>query len=400
MRHSRFYSRAALLIFFAVFVFVLSNEYKLLAPPNPIIIESGPVGGSFHRNALLYAAQLKDWGFDVEIKPNQATLEAVEHVNNKEDVHADIAFTAQSVDIGTYPNVRSLGVIEIQPLFTFIRKESLDKINSPADLKGRKIVLPPKRSVTAATAHSVLKLYGVTEDNTTFTYIPLEEAVKELKEGKHDAGMLMLTVDNKILSQVEDHSDLALLPYVAASAIAGRTPGLSKIEVPIGTFDIQNTRPSQPIPLVGSTVNVIVKKDLHPAVVYALLEIMNDVHRDSNLLAPPEGFPSLANTAIPVHPLATQYSKNGIPWIYLNLPATLAKAIDRYLLIVLAFLFLVESFKIFTWAKEMRDWIYVLVSKQYLKFINFRQNRGKASGRLALEWRTRAENTLQRLGKK
>ena len=68
-----------------------------LSPPDPVVIETGPVGGSYHGNALRYAQHLTAAGFKVEVRPNPQSLDSIGHVNG-DGPKTHIAFTAQAID--------------------------------------------------------------------------------------------------------------------------------------------------------------------------------------------------------------------------------------------------------------------------------------------------------------
>lgn len=371
--------RVAVLLALAVLAVAFVLDIPYLTPPRPVVIESGPVGGSYHRNALLYAQRLQAMGLKVEVRPNPRSLESIAHVNG-DGPTAHAAFTAQAVDAAAYPNVRSAGAIEIQPLFAFVHRRLQGQLRSPADLKGRRLVMPPERSATAEAARAVLGLYGVDPANTTFTYLPIAEAAAELKAGRHDVGFFMLTVDNPLVVELGTHEDLWMPTLAAASSVAGKLPWLRAVRLPVGAFDVGRDLPPRETEAVGATVNVVVHKDLHPAVLYALLRAMDDVHSGASLVNPAGEFPSLLRTAVPPHPMASQYAKTGVPWLYRHLPPFPARMVDRYLLIALAFLLLIEGYRVIHYFREMRDWAGDLAALRILGALDSRLAGGRRPG--------------------
>lgn len=372
--------RAALLLAGLALVVSFILDLKHLAPPRPVVIESGPVGGSYHKNAIRYAEHLEGMGFAVTVRPNPQSLESIAHVNGGTPV-ADIAFTAQAVNPANYPNVRSAGAIEVQPLFAFFHKQVASRLRVPSDLTGLRLVMPPERSATSEAVRAVLGLYGVTPANTTFTYLPIADAVAELKADRHDAGLFMLAAENPLVTELGTEDDLWLPSFAAAQAVAGKLPWLRTVRLPVGAFDIHLNRPSQDTDLVGATVNVIVNKDLHPAVLYGLLQAMDQVHSGATLVTPAGEFPSLLRTAVPAHPLAAQYVKTGVPWLYRNLPPFVARMVDRYLLIGLAFLFLIEGYRVVHYFRELREWLANHMALRILTWLDRRLARGEPPGR-------------------
>lgn len=366
-----------------------------LAPPDPVVIETGPVGGSYHRNALRYEQHLKAAGFKVEVRPNPQSLDSIGYVNgNGPKTH--IAFTAQAIDGSAFPNVRSAGVIQTQPLFTFVHKDLVGRVNTLADLKGLRLVMPPDRSATSEAARAVLGLFGVNPSNTTFTYLPIAEAAAELKAGRHDAGLFMLTADNPLVVALGTDSALWLPSLTAAPAIAGKLPWLRAVKLPVGTFDIAGNLPPQEVEAVGAMVNVIVREDLHPAVLFELLRVMDEFHGGATLVNRAGEFPSLTSTELQPHPLAAQYRKTGVPWLYRHFSPFIARMFESYLLIGLALVLLAEGYKIWYYLREFWEEASERFALWTLKRLDRRFDRGARPGPI---WRTLlrfAERVVQR----
>ncbi|MFN5510798.1 MAG: hypothetical protein ACK49H_05990, partial [Burkholderiales bacterium] len=367
-------------------------------------IETGPVGGSYHRNALRYEQHLKAAGFKVEVRPNPQSLDSIRYVNgNGPKTH--IAFTAQAIDGSAFPNVRSAGVIQTQPLFTFLHKDLQvlpgqlfwkGRFDTLADLQGLRLVMPPERSATSEAARAVLGLFGVNPSNTTFTYLPIAEAAAELKAGRHDAGLFMLTADNPIVVALGTDSALWLPSLTAAPAIAGKLPWLRAVKLPVGTFDIAGNLPPQEVEAVGAMVNVIVREDLHPAVLFELLRVMDEFHGGATLVNRAGEFPSLTSTELQPHPLAAQYRKTGVPWLYRHFSPFIARMFESYLLIGLALVLLAESYKIWRYLREFWEEASERFALWTLKRLDRRFDRGARPGPI---WRTLlrfAERVVQR----
>ncbi len=297
-------------------------------PPSTMTIETGPVGGSYHQTALLYRDALARQGITVTVKPNPESMEIIDHVAARGS-GVDVGFIAQDVSHMAGEAVVTVGQVQLQPLFIFASAD-LGRRSVLDNLRGRRIVMPPEDSATSAAAVKVLSQYDITAENTSFTFMLLAEAAKQLQAGKFDAGIFMLAPENALIKALAADSSLRLLPYTEARAIANHLPFLRPVVLPRGIYNIADAIPPYDTPLVAATVGIVIKEDLHPTLIYALLEAMQTVHRAPTFLSGAGEFPTLAGAQLSAHPIAMDYYKSGLPWVYRDLPPWLASMVDRY----------------------------------------------------------------------
>mgnify|MGYP006272413671 CR=1 FL=1 len=280
------------------------------APPSKAVIETGPVGGSYHQSALAYKELLAARGIELEIRPVANTLESVGRV----------AAGRSGVDIG---------LVQLQPLYVFASAE-LGRRSMLDDLRGRRIVMPPRASATSAAALRVLGLYDITEDNSEFVFMPLTEAIAELRAGRYDAGIFMLAAENPLVRQLMADSSVRLIPFLDARAISNHLPFLRAAMLPRGAYDAADSIPAADTPMVAGAVSVVARGDLHPYLVYAMLEALGRVHRLPRYIGNAGEFPTLVGLQMQPHPLAEQYHKSGMPRVYRELPPWVASAVDKH----------------------------------------------------------------------
>ena len=322
----RFGLRRLLLLLLVLVVFALLGV--LSRPPHRLVIETGPEGGSYHQVALQYRAFLARRGIDVVIQPQPNSMEIVRHVADPKS-SVQVGFVAQDVrDMANEP-VFAVGQIQLQPLFIFASAE-LGRRSVLDNLRGRRIVMPPEDSATSDAAVKVLALYDITAENTSFTFMPLAEAAKALQTGRFDAGIFMLAPENPTIRALAADSSLRLMPYTEGRAVANHLPFLRPVVMPRGIYNIADVIPPHDTPLVAATVGVVIQENIHPYLVYSLLEAMSALHRAPTFLSGAGEFPTLAGAQLAAHPQALTYFKSGVPWAYRELPPWLASVIDRY----------------------------------------------------------------------
>jgi hypothetical protein len=114
--------------------------------------------------------------------------------------------------------------------------------------------------------------------------------------------------------------------------------------------------------MLAGTVDVVVRKGLHPVVVYTLLEAMADAHRGATFISNAGAYPTISGAELPIQELAQEYYRSGMPWVYRNLPAWPASFVDRYLLVALSIFVLCEIYRIATYFGEISLFLLLLRS--------------------------------------
>ncbi|MDP5350085.1 MAG: hypothetical protein NWQ32_17110, partial [Paracoccaceae bacterium] len=187
-------------------------------PPRSIVIEAGPIGGTYFAHATAYAEVLEDHGFEVTLRSNPNSTTIIDNVNDPQS-GVDIGFVAQPTDPALTPRVRVLAKVELQPLFLFYAT-ALGEIVSPVNLRDRRIVLPMPASASAIAALDILAIYGVTPETATIEHLDLTEGARRLADGEFDAGFFMLASENPLISHLAADPDLAAFSYGDARSIA------------------------------------------------------------------------------------------------------------------------------------------------------------------------------------
>jgi len=302
-------------------------------PPRSITIESGPEGGTWHQAALKFRDYLEPEGIKVYIRTNNATLAIVNDVDDPSS-DIDVSFAVQPVDTARFPNITTLGSTEYQPLFVFYRA-SFGQITSLSALRGARLILPPQNSATTAAALPLLRAFGVTPNDTTITYHPLSELVAPLLSGQADAAFVMLAAGSPVIRELALRDDLRIMDFPQAKAIERTFPSLHATVLPRASYSLSPEMPAADIRLVAATSDVAVRKQLHPAIAYLLLQAMSDEYSKGDLTSSEGEFPAPRNRQIPLNKNADNYYRGGLPWAYRVLPVWLASIIGFYIVLII-----------------------------------------------------------------
>ena len=347
-------------------------------PPALVVIQAGPTGGSFENYARRYAAYLEAQGLHATVRNQDDSLKIIDGLADPKG-NVQVGFTAQRVDAQAYPGVASAGVVEVQPLFLFLRRGAAEP-RALAGLVGHRLVMPIEGSATAQAAQDLLARYGVTRKNTTFTFMTMNDAAASLQRAEHDAGFFMLASDNPLVRRLATDPGLELHSYDDGVGISRNIDYLKPALLARGAFDLRGELPPRDVSLVGASVNVIVRDEVHPAVLYALLQAMHEVHKAQTLVSDAGEYPRQSGSTLPMHPLAQEWAKGGAPWLYSHLPPELAGVMDAYWGPALVLLAVVSAFGTLQSLNGFIDGVVLAVAVQLLAWLQWRAARTARPG--------------------
>lgn len=310
-------------------------------PPRSIVIEAGPMGGTYYAHATAYAEVLEEHGFNVTLRSNPNSTTIIDHVNDPNE-GVDIGFVAQPTDPALTPRVRILGKIELQPLFLFY-STALGEIVSPVNLRNRHIVLPPPASASAIAALDLLAIYGVTPETATIEHLDIAEGVQRLANGEVDAGFFMLASENPLIRQLAADAELASFSYDDARSIAINLDYLIPATLPAGAFDLAQSLPPGQLDLVGAEVQVITHADLHPALALAMLDAMERRHITATAVSDAGQYPDFTGTGLPVLETVRDYQLSGRPWAYQIFGSFWGSLFDEFFVLIFAVFLAVQA---------------------------------------------------------
>jgi TRAP-type uncharacterized transport system substrate-binding protein len=342
-----------LIILFAVFWFVHS------APPKTITITSGAPGSSFETNAVKYQAKLAAQGVTLKIVPSQGSIENLRRLNNPKE-HFDIGFVQGGITNNPSTNTLvSLGSITYEPLLIFYRGTT--PVNLLSAFAGKRIAVGAHGSGTRSLALHLLALNGLKiTNNPDFADLDGDAAAAALMKGEVEAVFLMGdTTSGSVMRKLEQTPGIQLFDFTQADAYTRRISYVNKLVFPQGSIDFGKNIPARDVNLIGPTVELIARPNLHPAIIDMLIEVAQDVHGAPGIFKRRGEFPADIEHDFPMSPEASRYYKNGKSWVYRFLPFWLASRVNTVLvaLVPLIVLFIPAMRLIpaaFKWRMQLR----------------------------------------------
>jgi uncharacterized protein len=322
-----------ILICLALFV---AYEFIDPAPPRKIVIATGNNDLNYNAFAAIYGVFLKQEGITLETRSTSGDKENLRLLKDPES-DVDIAFIqdgeAHAEGAGT---LLSLGSLYYQPVWIFCRCK-LETTHLSA-LKGKKIAIGYTGNGTNTLVSTLLAESGVTAENSQLIETGGEEAAEALRNGKLEAAFFVDVPTSYVIRSMIEDKRLSLLSMDTAEAFSRKFSFLHHLVLPEGAMDLVNNTPPHDVHMVAPTATLVVKENMHPALVYLMMKVIRQVHSGAGLFNTKDEFPSAKDTDFPLSTQALNFYKSGLPIIDKYLPFWAATFVNRTLIVILPLL--------------------------------------------------------------
>ncbi|MCK6386787.1 MAG: TAXI family TRAP transporter solute-binding subunit [Zoogloea sp.] len=313
--------------------FALAWQFVRPAPPKKIVISTGAPGGAYHYFGERYREKLSQDGIEVELRPSSGAVENLRRL--KTDDSVDVGFLQGGIaNEPDSDDLATLGSMYLEPVWVFHRKPGarLERIDQ---LEGLRIAVGAPGSGAQLFALQLLAANGFATDDPHLVALGDLDAVAALKQGKVDAFFVVGAPQAPVVDALLHTPGIGLLSFAQADGYVRHFPHLVKITLPRGAIDIRGDQPPRDVQLLAATANLVVKADIHPAIVTLLLKHARDIHSPPGLLQAANSFPTPQDHALPIHPMARRFYDSGPPLLQRYLPFWLAVLIDRLFVMLL-----------------------------------------------------------------
>ncbi|HVN96488.1 MAG TPA: TAXI family TRAP transporter solute-binding subunit [Syntrophorhabdaceae bacterium] len=316
-----------------VFLFWVSYHYVRPFPPKSLTMATGMQGGAFTYFGERYRQILARDNIRLGLRLSSGAVENLRLLQDKSQ-HVDAGFIqggiAKSEDTS---DLVSLGNLTYTPLWVFYRgSEVLDDLSQ---LSGKRIAIGPEGSGVRKFALDLLKAANASGPKTVLYEFPYSSNVKAIREGKVDAVMAFGAADNQYVVSLLNTRGVKLMNFVQAETYTRLFPDLAHVILPRGILNPSKRFPASDIHLLSPRVDLIVRKDLHPALVYLLLKASVEIHSGAGWVHKAGEFPALNKQDFAISEQARRFYKSGGSFLYDYLPFWAATFIDRMLLILI-----------------------------------------------------------------
>jgi len=301
-------------------------------PPRTLVMATGPEGGANQEFGARYRAILAREGLDLRLLPTAGAVESLARLRDPRSgvgvafVEAGIASKEESSDLV------SLGAVSFEPLWFFFRGQPHTTLAQV--LEGQRISIGPEGSGTRLVARRLLQLNGVDEKPAELLGLSPERAAEALLRGEIAAAIMLTSWQSPAVRKLLAADGIVLATYPRADAYVALFPSLSKLVLPTGVADLARNIPPADVTLLAVQESLAVRKDLHPALQYLLLEAASEVHGGPGIFQKAGRFPSPEAIDLPLSKPAQEFYKTGQPFVYRHLPFWLSDLAERLLILL------------------------------------------------------------------
>jgi TRAP-type uncharacterized transport system substrate-binding protein len=351
--------KTALLILIPVLliiVFIGWASYRFIQPipPRTLTLTTGMKGGSFVIFGERYRQVLAREGIDLKLLPSTGSMDNLRRLTDGSR-SVDVGFVQDGMGRVEDPsNIVSLGSVFYAPLWVFYRgDEPLDDLSQ---LRGKRVSIGPEGSGVRKISLDLLKTANVSVPPTVLLEYPNPEAGRALMEGKVDAVLTFGSTDSELVRELITAPGIKLMSLSQAEAYTRLFPHLSHVILPKGVLNPSKRFPASDVHLLAPTTNLLVQKDLHPALAYLLLKAAVEIHGGAGWVHRAGEFPSMKTQDFPISEQAQRFYRSGGSWLHGYLPFWAATFVDRMLLVLISIgLVLVPLIGILPWLYTWRN---------------------------------------------
>jgi uncharacterized protein len=294
----------------AIVLAALYIAYRLVdpLPPRHLAIAAGMAGSGYDNFARQYARILARHGVELEIRNSAG---AVENLGLLRDPASGVqaALTTFGVTQPADADMHySLGGIFDAAIFIFYR--NAEPITVFAQFRGKRLSIGMPGTALRSLILAVLKATDALDSSTHFLDLDYTQAIDALIAGEIDVAILP-QLDGSPLQRALGVPGIQLMSVAQAEAIAKTVPGLKHVVLWRGLIDLSRDIPNSDIDLLASRNRLLVRKDLHPALQYLLLEAMREVHWPAGPFNRLGEFPAEQPNDLPLSPTAEAFYRSG-----------------------------------------------------------------------------------------
>jgi uncharacterized protein len=294
----------------AIVLAVFYVAYRLVdpLPPRHLAIAAGVPGSGYDNFARQYARILARHGVELEIRHSAG---AVENLDRLRDPASGVQAALTTFGV-TQPAdadiLYSLGGIYDAAIFIFYR--NAEPITLFAQFRGKRLSIGMPGSALRLLMLDVLKATDGMDASTHLLDLDYTQSIDALTAGEIDV-VIVPQLDGNPLQRALGGPGIRLMSVAQAEAIAKTVPGLKHVVLWRGLIDLGRNIPSSDVDLLASRNRLLVRKDLHPALQYLLLEAMREVHWGPGPFNRLGEFPAEQPNDLPLSPTAAAFYRSG-----------------------------------------------------------------------------------------
>jgi hypothetical protein len=234
---------------------------------------------------------------------------------------------------GDASGLESLGTVFFEPLWWFRRSEIHDA--GVPGLLGRKISIGPEGSGTRALALALISRAKIERQVAELLPLAPRASADQLLAGQIDVAFMMASYESPVVQELLADERVTLSGFARADALIAIYPYLTKVTVPRGALDLARDQPPSDTVLIATKASLVVRKDLHPAIQYLLLNAAQEIHSGPSIFHEPNRFPAPEPVGMALSSEALRFYKSGLPFLHEYFPFWMAALIGKLAILLI-----------------------------------------------------------------
>jgi TRAP transporter TAXI family solute receptor len=301
-------------------------------PPRTVTLATGPEGSAYAQIGERYRAILARSGVDLNLRATAGSVENLAKLRDpRSGVSAGFAISGLS-GAKEASELETLGTIYYQPLWLFERASTNGLVVE--GLAGKRVSFGSEGSGTRALTTDLLALAGIDPRRATLLDLPPTEAADGLLRREVDAVALVDSWDTPLIRRLVAAPEISLVTFRRADALVALRPHLNKLILPTGVGDLAANRPPSDVVLIAPKASLVVRRDLHDAIQFLLLDAAAQIHSGPGIFHRAGAFPAAESIDFPLSGEAIRFYKSGRPFLQRYLPFWIAVLAERLLFLL------------------------------------------------------------------
>ncbi len=302
-------------------------------PPRQLSIAAGEAGSIYDNFARQYARTLARNGVQLNVRNTAGALENVrllrDPASGVQAAFSTFGFTGPSDPEA----LNSLGGIFDGAIFIFYRNPQ--PITQFSEFRSKRVAIGLPENGVRNLMIDVLKATDGLDASTQFPDLDSSQAVDALIAGGIDAAMFTSDLNGSVLQRALAAPALRLMNVTQAEAISKTIPGLQHVILWRGLISLSRDIPNSDIDLLAVRNRLLVRKELHPALQYLLLEAMHKVHSPQGPFNRIGEFPAEQPNDLPLTPTAEAFYHSGPTFWQRYMSFWLASLLNRIVFFII-----------------------------------------------------------------
>ena len=330
----------------------LALDHFVPAPPSKFTIATGAKNQTYEAIGQRYQQILARSRVDVELLLTNGAEDNIKLLNDpRSGIKVGIAQGGIS-DSDRSPDLLSLGRVDYQIYWIFHR--AAEPLNDLRQLKGKRVAVGPSGSGQRITTEKILGLGGVNYENTTLLSLTTQSAEAALNDGQIDALFLPIALDAPILQTLLKNPRLQAMSFTEAEAVTRIYPFLVRLVLPRAVIDFEKIVPATDLTLIATPNIVLVRKDIHPALIDLLAQAIVEAHGKPGIFQQAGEFPTQTDPEYPIDQSARDFYRNGPSFLNRYLPFWMTSYAQRIIAVLVAAIAIVLP--VFSYAPKLYLW--------------------------------------------